>query len=146
MWLCIHNARKVPQSASFKEKPCWITEGKKLTSDDSAYTHSVWPISICNDIMNKDSVRKYSDFFCHIWINFQAKNWILRESVGLGRSSQAHFQMSYFNVRNCFPFYLLCSPLFFFFLIRTFCANTLLELLTNQVKFSSTWLVHRPLC
>lgn len=155
MWLYIYNSRKVPPSASFKEKPCWITEGKKLTSDDSAYTHSLWPISIYNHIMNEDSVRKYSDFFCHLWINFQAKNWVSQESVRLGSSSQADFQMSYFNVRNCFHSYLLCSPLIFFFLLIRLCPFMLTPFLSClQIRWSatdlalvtSTWLVHRPLC
>lgn len=156
MWLYIHNARKVSQLASFKKKPCWITEGKNLMSDDSAYTHSVWPISIYNHIMNEDSIRKDSDFFCHLWINFQAENLVRQESVGLGSSSQADFRMSCFSVGNCFPSFLpsMFSPSFIFFLIKS-CPFVLTPFLSClQIRRSSadlslvtsSWLVCRPLC
>lgn len=120
------------------------------------HMHIFWTISIYKHSKNENSTKTCSNFCCHLWINFPAKNLLSQQ---VRNSRQGYFQMSYFNVRNCLPSCLLRSLIFFKFycyiiLIRL-CTSVLTAFLSclqirwscaNLASVTSSWLVHRPLC
>lgn len=119
--------------------------GKTLTSDNSTYTHSVWPISTYNHVTSSDSVRKYFDFFfftsesiSKLKIGYYRNLWDLEASV------KQTFRWAALMRETIFLLIFYVLPWFIFFLIRS-CSFELTPFLSSlQIRSSSAGLALWP--